>query len=83
MSTRELRIEMRQRARKLRGLLNLLTDDIYHVNADAKDFDLMCLTESINDTKNTLQMLIDSTTELEYTLYLSNQQQSRGKQVPL
>lgn len=74
----ELRVEMRQRARRLKGLLNLLTDDIYHVNADASDFDLLCLGESLNDTKNTLQMLIDSTTELEYTLYLSNQRCSRN-----
>ena len=73
----ELRVEMRQRARRLKGLLNLLTDDIYHVNADAGDFDLICLGESLNDTKNTLQMLIDSTAELEYTLYLSNQKYSR------
>lgn len=77
MMTQELRIEMRQRARRLKGLLNLLTDDIYHVNADASDYDLMCLSESLNDTKNTLQMLIDGTTELEYTLYLSNQQRTR------
>jgi hypothetical protein len=76
--TQELRIEMRQRARRLKGLLNLLADDIYHVNADAGDFDLLCLGESINDTKNTLQMLIDGTTELEYTLYLSNQKHSRN-----
>lgn len=78
MNTRELRMEMRQKARKLRGLLNLLTDDIYHVNADAKDFDLVCLSESLTDTKNTLQMFIDSTTELEYILYLSNQARSRN-----
>lgn len=76
--TQELRVEMRQRARRLKGLLNLLTDDIYHVNADAADFDLLCLGESLNDTKSTLQMLIDSTTELEYTLYLSNQKHSRN-----
>lgn len=75
--TQELRVEMRQRARRLKGLLNLLTDDIYHVNVDACDFDLLCLGESINDTKNTLQMLMDSATELEYTLYLSNQKYSR------
>ena len=75
--TQELRVEMRQRARRLKGLLNLLTDDIYHVNSDASDFDLMCLEESINDTKSTLQMFIDSVTELEYTLYLSNQKHSR------
>ena len=76
--TQELRVEMRQKARRLRGLLNLLSDDIYHVNADATDFDLLCLSESINDTKNTLQMLLDGTTELEYTLYLSNQKYTRN-----
>lgn len=76
--SRELRMEMRQKARRLRGLLNLLTDDVYHVNADAKDFDLMCLDQSLKDTKNTLQMLIDGTTELEYILYLSNQARSRN-----
>ena len=83
MKSRELRIEMRQKARRLRGLLNLLTDDIYHVNVDAKDFDLLCLNESINDTKNTLQMLVDGTTELEYILYLSNKEYSRNEQAPL
>jgi hypothetical protein len=81
--SKELRIEMRQKARKLRGLLNLLTDDIYHVNEDAKDFDLICLNESLTDTKNTLQMLIDSTVDLEYTLYLSQQEYSRQKQTVL
>lgn len=75
--TQELRVEMRQRARRLKGLLNLLTDDIYHVNSDASDYDLLCLEESINDTKSTLQMFVDSVTELEYTLYLSNQNRSR------
>ena len=76
--THELRIEMRKRARRLKGLVNLLADDIYHVNSDASEFDLLCLSESINDAKSTLQMLIDGTTELEYTLYLSNQKQSRN-----
>ena len=75
--SQQLRVEMRQRARRLKGLLNLLADDIYHVNADAEDFDLLCLSESISDTKNTIQMLIDSATELEYTLYLSNKERSR------
>lgn len=81
--TQELRVEMRQKARKLRGLVNLLADDVYHVNADASDFDLLCLDESIKDTKNTLQMLLDGTMELEYTLYLSNQKYSRNQQAPL
>lgn len=77
MMTQELRVDMRQKARRLKGLLNLLTDDIYHINADASDFDLLCLEESINDAKSTLQMFTDGVTELEYTLYLSNQKRSR------
>ena len=75
--TRELRINMRKQARRLRGLLNLLTDDIYHVNADAEDYDLVCLTESISDVKETLQLFTDGITELEYSLYLSKQERSR------
>ena len=75
--TQKLLVEMRQKARRLKGLLNLLTDDIYHVNADAEDFDLLCLGESLNDTKNTIQMMIDGATELEYVLYLAKQNDSR------
>lgn len=75
--SKELRVEMRKKARRLKGLLNLLTDDVYHVNSDASDFDLLCLGESLNDAKNTLQMLMDCTTELEYSLYLANQRCSR------
>lgn len=75
--TRELRINIRKQARRLRGLLNLLTDDIFHVNADAEDYDLVCLTESISDVKETLQLFTDGITELEYSLYLSKQERSR------
>lgn len=75
--SQQLRVEMRQRARRLKGLLNLLTDDIYHVNTDAEDFDLLCLGESLNDTKNTIQMLLDGATELEYSLYLAKQNDTR------
>lgn len=69
--TRQLRVEMRKKARRARGIMNLLTDDIYHVYSDANDYDLLCLGESINDTKETLQMLIDAVMELEYDLYLA------------
>lgn len=69
-----IKIDMRNKARMASGLLNLLKDDIYHVSADANDFDLICLEESINDTKSTLQMLTDTITELEYALYLSKRE---------
>lgn len=77
------RIEIRTKARKMRGLLNLLTDDIYHLNADAEDYDLVCLPESIKDVRSTLQMLTDEIVELEYTLYLTEQNRSRNQQAPL
>lgn len=77
------RIEIRTRARKMRGLLNLLTDDIYHLNVDAEDYDLVCLPESIKDVRTTLQMLTDEIVELEYALYLIEQKHSRKQQTPL
>lgn len=77
------RVELRTRARKLKGLMNLLADDIYHLNADAEDHDLICLVESIHDVKETLQMFMDGIVELEYALYLAGQRQSRDLQTPL
>lgn len=77
------RVELRTKARNLKGLLNLLVDDIYHLNADAEDYDLMCLVESIRDTKETLRMFTDGVVELEYALYLASQRQSRDLQSPL
>lgn len=71
------RIELRTRARKLKGLLNLLADDIYTLNSDAEDYDLVCLPESITDVKETLQMFADGIVELEYVLYLTTQKRSR------
>lgn len=77
------RVELRTRARKLKGLMNLLADDIRNLNADADDHDLLCLVESIQDVKETLQMFTDGIVELEYALYLSSQKQSRNLQSPL
>ena len=74
------RVEIRTKARKLKGLTNLLIDDIYHLIADAEDHDLICLVESIHDVKETLQMFTDGVVELEYVLYLANQRQSRDLQ---
>ena len=73
-----LRIELRTKARKLKGLMNLLTDDIHNLNSDAEDYDLVYLPESITDVKETLQMFMDGIIELEYVLYLVNQKHSRN-----
>jgi hypothetical protein len=69
---RDIKLKMKKRARIATGIVNLLQDDIEHVRADANDFDLICLAESIKDTKATLQMLIDNVAEIEYMLYLIN-----------
>ena len=62
--------EVRKRARISMGMVDLLRDDINQLRADARDFDVICLEESIKDAKGTLQMLIDNVTEIEYMMYL-------------
>lgn len=79
---KDIKTTMRSKARIANGLLNLLSDDIFHLNADTNDFDLISLEVSIQDTKSTIQMLIDNITELEYQLYLCKRD-SREKQAPL
>lgn len=68
---RNVKMEMKSRARMVSGLVNLLRDDADQLNADTRDFDLICLEESIRDTKSTIQMLVDNVTEIEYLMYLS------------
>lgn len=69
---KDIKVDMKKRARLAAGMLNLLNDDINHVRADTDDFDLICLEESLKDTKHTLQMLTDNIMEIEYMLYLIN-----------
>lgn len=68
---KNLKNEMRKRARAAAGLNDLLRDDIDQIRVDITDFDINCLNESLRDTKATLQMLIDNITEIEYMLYLA------------
>lgn len=77
---RDVKVEMRKRARVAMGMVDLLKDDIVQIRADANDFDLICLEESLKDAKSTLQMLTDSITEIEYMAYLYN---SRNEHTPL
>lgn len=72
----ELKKEMRTRAQLIRGLVNLLQDDVTYICTDANDFDLIGLGESVRETKDTLQRLVDNVKELEYTLYLTKQKRS-------
>ena len=69
---KNLKLDMKKRARISMGMLDLLKDDLNQIKADTYDFDLICLEESIRDAKTTLQMLVDNVTEIEYMLYLAN-----------
>ena len=76
MSKRDIKLNMKKRARIAAGMVNLLRDDIEYLRSDANDFDVLCLEESIKDTKATLQMITDNITEIEYLLYLFNSKDS-------
>ena len=66
----EIKKTLRDRARDIRGLANALTYDAECLLTDIEAYDLICLGESIHETKVTMQKLIDNLTELEYQLYL-------------
>lgn len=76
MNGKEIKTNMKKRVRIAAGVVNLLQDDINYLRADVNDFDVLCLEESIKDTKATLQMLTDHITEIEYLLYLFNSKES-------
>lgn len=65
-----LKKNMRDLARDIRGLANALNYDAECLLNDVESYDLMCLGESIHDTKITIQRVMDKATELEYQVYL-------------
>lgn len=66
----DIRKELRDRARLARGLVNGLGYDMDYLYSDAESFDLICLAESIRESRETVQKLIANLTEIEYLLYL-------------
>lgn len=70
MSMCDIKNEMRERARLVRGLANALSYDAEYVYTDVQNFDMVCLDESLRETKETIQKLTDNITEIEYLLYL-------------
>lgn len=69
----DIKREMRSKSQMIRGLANLLRDDADYICADVDDFDLIGLTVSIGEVKDTLQRIVDNVAELEYAVYLSKQ----------
>lgn len=66
------RIKMRSKARLVKGLMNILFDDVERISNEVDDCDVVNLKDSIQDAKGTLQCLLDNIVELEYSVYLSN-----------
>lgn len=66
----ELKMEVKNKAQYVYGLLNVLKCDIDILRKDAKDCNLGKLKESIRDTDATLQKLLLVVEELEYIIKL-------------
>ena len=72
----DIKKEMKDRARLARGLVNALKYDVDYIFSDVKNYDVICLDESLREAKDTIQRLIDNVTEIEYLLYLLKQNES-------
>lgn len=81
--TTENRLKMKKHARFASGLLNILKDDIALIRIDVEQNNIASLKDSLEETKDTLQRIMDTIVELDYELYLVEQEISRKKQVHL
>lgn len=72
----DIKKEMKDRARLARGLVNALKYDVDYIYSDVKNYDIICLDESLRETKDTIQRLLDNVTEIEYLLYLMRQHEA-------
>lgn len=68
-----LKRELHNKSQAIRGLVRVLNYDADYICADADDFDLVGLSVSLNEVKETIQNLIDRVMELEYAVYQSKQ----------
>ena len=73
----EIKKELRDRARMVRGLANALGYDAEHVFLDIENLDLVCLNESIQETTETIQKLSENLKELQYLVHLYKRRESR------
>ena len=73
----DIRKELRERARLVRGLANALGYDAEYVHVDVENFDMVCLSESLRETKETMLKLTDNLTEIEYLVYLLQRGETR------
>jgi hypothetical protein len=69
----DIKKEMKDRARLSKGLVSALKYDVEYVYSDVKNYDLICLNESLRETKDTIQRLIDNISEIEYLAHVMSQ----------
>lgn len=72
----KMRTIIRNKARLACGLANILEYDINNLMNDANECYLDELFETVQATKETLQNLVDTITEIEYALYLDKVKES-------
>lgn len=72
----DIKKEIKERARLARVLANALGHDADYLYSDAESYDLICMVESIKETKETIQKMIDNVMELEYLVYLIKNDES-------
>ena len=68
-----LKRELHNKSQAIRGLVRVLNYDADYICADADDLDLLGLSISITEVKETIQTLIDNVMELEYAVYCAKQ----------
>lgn len=74
----DIKKELKDRARLIKGLANALGYDAEYVHLDVENFDLICLGESMRETADTVQKLVDNLKEMEYLVHLIQKGQTRG-----
>lgn len=74
---KQIKKEMKSRARMLRGLANVLQLDADYIWSDANHFDMIALNESLQEAKLTVQQISDCFAQLEYYAYLIKREESR------
>lgn len=72
-----LKKEIKERARMVRGLANALGYDAEHVFIDAENYDFVCLNESIRETTETITKLTTNLKELQYVVHLAQRRDAR------
>lgn len=68
---RNVKKDIRNKARLICGLTNILQYDSENLLNDTNEFNTDRVIETVQDTKETVQNIVDIIAEIEYLLYLN------------